>query len=369
MKNQSSVFQPLFALTIFLCSLLALPAVTLGQDEETDEKVVEAVVRGKLEYDRERVESWDGNKLVVPYPDIPANLRERVMLPEPPYPAEAKEWEPPQVIAWEEKFVETDEGKKFLEERTKLIEGAHSFDIKFEKDGTFVIYDVPVGIYGIQGRVDKEIGGTNYGFEVFGQIEILSGVDELALPPMRVEVTPIMQPKQLAPPISVKTHDDKLTMNRESFGDDYLFVNFWTSLSPTAEFEQKLVQEMYKELKPKFNVRLLSINIDTDREKALKYIVEQGLKGSHGFTDGVEDSTIFDFGVRSFPSFWLIGKDDKILMSQYEIAQAMRVKPSLTTIISDRIEGKDAPTLAEKPEEKAQEKSEEKDDKEGNEDK
>jgi len=221
------------------------------------------------------------------------------------------------------------------------------------------VYDVPVGVYGIQGRVDKEIGGTSYGFEVFGQIEILKDVDELILPPMRVEVTPLLKPKQATPPIDVRTHDNKQQMTLKTFGDDYLFVNFWTSVSPTAEAEQKLVQEMYKALKPKYKMRLLSINIDKDRPKAIDYIKKHGFAGSHGFTDGVEHRTIFDYGARSFPSFWLIGKDDKILMSQYEIAQAMRVKPTLTEIISDRIEGKDTPTLADEKENEEATSSEE----------
>ena len=33
-------------------------------------------------------------------------------------------------------------------------------------------------------------------------------------------------------------------------------------------------------------------------------------------------------------------------MSQYEVAAAMRIKPDMTTIVADRIEGKDAPTPA-----------------------
>jgi hypothetical protein len=209
-----------------------------------------------------------------------------------------------------------------------------------------VVYDVPVGVYGIRGRIDREIGGNRYSFEVFAQIEVLKGVDELALQPLSVEVTPLIEPKQVAPPIDIRTHDNKEVMQLKTFGDDYLFLNFWTSTSPSAVEEQKLVQEMFAALKPKFNVRLLSINIDNDRKKALDFIVQHKLKGSHGFTGGVEHRTIFDYGVRSFPSFWLIGKDDNILMSQFEIAQAMRVKPSITVIVSDRIEGKDAPTLA-----------------------
>ena len=79
----------------------------------------------------------------------------------------------------------------------------------------------------------------------------------------------------------------------------------------------------------------------------MDFVIENKLKeGSHGFTDGVEHRTVFDYGVRSFPSFCLIGTDGKIMMSQFEIAQAMRIKPNLETIVEDRIAGRDAPTPA-----------------------
>ena len=322
-----------------VASILALCSVADGQDE--------AVVRGKIMFDESQGESWDGNQLAVPFEEIAASLRERIVL-FPPYPKEFNSWNPEQKLDWEKKFLETEAGKKFLEERKSRFAAARVFDIKFEKDGAFVVYDVPAGVYGIQGRVDREIGGTQYGFEVFGQIEVLKEVDELVLKPMRVEITPMISANQMAPPIAVRTHDDKATLSLSNFKDHkYLFVDFWTSASPSAAREQKLVQEMYQALEEKFDLKLLSINVDVDREKAMDFIIGNQLKsGSHGFTDGLEHRTLFNFGVRSLPSFWLLGTDGKVLMTQYEVAQAMRIKPSITVIVSDRIEGKDAPTPA-----------------------
>ena len=339
MQN-SSVTMPRWSTIffVFIASVLAVQSAR-GQDDE-------AVVRGKIEFDPTRVKSWDDKKLAVPFGEIEAELRERVTPPVPPLPQGFNDWTLEARQKWEKEFVESEAGKKFLEDRKILFAQAKVFDVKFGQDGEFVVYDVPVGIYGFQGRVDKQIGDTKYGFEVFAQIEVVKDVDELMLQPLSVEVTPLLQAKQKAPPINVKSPDNQLDLNLESFGDDYLFLNFWTSSSPSAAREQNLVQEMYDALKPKYNVRLLSVNIDSDRKQAMDFILKHKLKGSHGFTDGPVQRTIFDYGVRSFPSFWLIGKDDKILMSQFEIAQAMQVKPSLTVIVTDRIEGKDAPTPA-----------------------
>ena len=325
-------------LIFVLIGVVATPSVD-GQETE-------AVVRGKIVFDDNWSKSWDGNQLVVPFEEIETSLRERVTPPAPPIPAGFKDWTLEKRQEWEKNFVASDAGKKFLERRKQVFESAESFDVKFEKDGSFVIYDVPVGVYGIQGRVDKEIGGTNYGFEVFGQIEVVKGVDQLALQPLNIEITPMIQPQQPAPPFDVSTHDNKTNMQLDSFGDDFLFLNFWTMASPSASREQKLVQEMYDELKKKYGLRLLSINVDTDRKRSLDFIVENQLKGSHGFTDGLQHRMVFDYGVRSYPSFWLIGKDDNVMMTQFEIAQAMRVKPSITAIVADRIEGRDTPTPA-----------------------
>ena len=335
-----------------LGSLLALLILVGAADSNAQTRKPKkrlAVIRGKIAYDKKLVQSWDGNKLVIPYQEIEAKIRQKVVPPPPPYPDGVEKWTQAQLIEWEKKFIETARGKKFLEDRNKFLEDAHAFDVKFEKDGSFVIYDVPAGTYGIQGRKDEQIGGTTYGFEVFGEITVLKDVEELILDPMRVEVTPLMKAKQKAPPLAVNTHDDKIVLKRELFKNKYLFLNFWSSVSPSSAAEQKMVQDMYLALKDKHDMLLLSINIDDDREKTLKYIVKNKLaQGRHGFTGGPDHKTLWDYGVRSFPSFWLI-EDDAIKMSQYDIARMMRLKPDLKTIVSDSISGKDIPTPATKP--------------------
>ena len=259
---------------------------------------------------------------------------------------------------WATDYEASDAGKKFIEDRDKLIADAHVFEVKIENDGNFVVYDVPPGVYGLRGRVDKEIGGVNHGFEIFGQIETLKGMDEVRLDPIQVAVTPLLQPGATAPPIQVKTHNGQATITLKDFKDHYVFVSFWMSNSPSAEYQDK-IQKMFGELKDKYPLKLLSICVDEDRKKALEFILQKQLKaGSHGFTDGLEHRTVFDYGVRSIPSFWLIGPDGKISMSQYNFALAFRVEPELSVIVSNRIEGKDLPTPATTPNIKTEPKTE-----------
>ena len=355
MLTGSTKISPMVTPVLFVLFVmgLAINSETFAQDRKGV-----ATIRGKIAYDKAQVKSWDGNRLVIPYEEIEAKIRQRIIPPPAPYPDKFAKMKPEEKFEWEKKFIESAAGKKFLAKRKELIDNAHAFDVKFEKDGKFIIYDVPYGTYGIQGRTDKVINGKTYAFEVFGEIPVGKGMDDIPLKPMRVEVTPLIKRGEAAPPVAVNTHNDKLVLNlkHKAFKGKKVFVNFWTSKSPSAAQEQKMVQDMYSKLKAKHDLKLISICVDgpeqnlnakAARKKALQYIVSNKLKeGSHGFTDGVAHRTIFDFGVRSYPSFWLIGDDGKVMMTQYETAQAMRVKPNLETIVDDRIEGKDAPTPA-----------------------
>ncbi len=337
-------------LFLFLGILIGLAAAPLSAQQKGV-----ATIRGKIAYDKTRIQSWDGNRLIIPYKEINAKIRQKVQPKDAPFPKGYKDFTPAAKLKWQKEFLATAAGKKLVAFNKKLIDEANAFDVKFEKDGKFVIYDVPYGTYGIQGRTDKEIDGKAYAFEVFGEIPVVSGMDDIPLKPMRVEVTPLIKRDEVAPPLAAKTHNNKhtLSLDHKSFKGKMIFLNFWISKSPSSVVEQKMVQEMYAKLMSKHDMKLISICVDKDRERAIDYIKRNKLKeGSHGFTDGVEHRTIFDYGVRSFPSFWLIGPDGKVMMSQYEIGQAMRIKPNLETIIEDRITGKDVPTpaTAEKPE-------------------
>ncbi|MEL7497183.1 MAG: hypothetical protein AAFN77_06200 [Planctomycetota bacterium] len=349
-------FQFLLLTAIALTSAIC-HAELFAQAERKKSPTDTAVLKGKVEFAKDQAKSYTGETLEIEISEIQARLREYVDLPAPKTPRGFERWTSQQKLKWQQEFVNSEAGKKHIERNKKLLADANSFDIKFENDGSYAIYDVPPGDYAIQGRVDKEIGKITYAFEVFGQLTVQKEVDELALAPIQIEVTPQLKQGDTCPPIAVLTHDDKATLKRETFKDAILFVNFWSKTSPTATAEQAMVQKMYASLKSQYKLRLLSVNVDANRKEALKFLLENKLReGSHGFTDGMQHKTLFHFGVRGVPSYWLVSGDGKIMMSQYEMAQAMRLKPDLKTIVSDRIEGKDTPTLAPKPDEKASDK-------------
>ena len=103
----------------------------------------------------------------VSYDEIKTSLRKVVTPTAPPVPSGFEKKKVEDRRKWLADFYATARGKAYLKNREKELNDAPSFDVKYNDDGDFTVYDVPPGEYGLQGRIDKEIDGILYGFEVF----------------------------------------------------------------------------------------------------------------------------------------------------------------------------------------------------------
>jgi hypothetical protein len=312
--------------------MLFIPGFGQGED---------AVVRGKVEYSNANQKSWDGLTLTVPFDQLKATLKEQIEWPLPKFPAKFDEWDMEDKLAWSEKFVASKEGKKYLEQREALLNHAKVFDIKFDSEGRFVVYDVPVGTYALAARLDRQIEKTVYVFELFAKIEILEDVDEVALPPLQVEITPLLNAGDPAPPFEFASIRGSKQINSSGFDGKFVLLNFWTAAKVDVKADQLMVQEVCMALEEKFDLHLLSVNVDKEPKPAIDLIQTSKLAGLHGTTQGLEHPVLFNFGVRSVPSLWLITGDGKIAMTSREIAMRQREGVELKFIISDRISGGD----------------------------
>jgi hypothetical protein len=318
-----------------------------GKKPSKRQKLV--TIRGKID------QSANAGKFKINVKEIETTLNQQVDLPRAPFP---KNWDKASQAAkvkWLKQFEQSGVGKRFIARNKQILEDAPAFNLRYNPAGEFVVYDVPPGIYGLQGRVDKEIEGVLHAFEVFAQITIDPAVDEVTLDPLPVLVTPLLSSGQKAPAISVTTHDGKakLTLEVKKLKGKYVFLNFWSTEDSTggnaSTDHQKNVQKMAADLKDKYNLALLNICMDEKRRTAVKHIMKNQYRlGLHGFTSGREHETVDRYGVRSTPSGFLIAPDRTIAMSQYEFYNLTKQKDSLTKVIEDRITGKDKPTPAKK---------------------
>ena len=321
-----------------------------GKRPSTGQKFV--VLKGRID------QSTNPEKFQVDLKTIKTTLNQRVDLPRAPFPKDWDRYSAENKVKWIEAFQTSPRGKVFLARNKKKIDEAPAFNLRFNDDGEFIVYDVPPGVYGLQGRVDKEINGVKYAFEVFGQIQVNGQFDEVALDPIPVLATPQLESGQKAPEINVATHNGKrqlgfknLQVKKGEPDPKYVFLNFWSSKDYVAKGKpdyQQTVQDAIGELeKEGYKIGLLSICLDENLEGGIQHIMKNKFSiGLHGFTKGWEHETVDRYGVRSTPSGWLLDPKGKIVMSQYEFYNLTKIKASLTEMLRDRIDGKDAPTPA-----------------------
>ena len=334
-------------LSLFLVALVVCLLATAPCSAQRKRKQNDTTIKGKVTLAGQKLKSWNGDNLKVDLTEIQAKLREYVKLPPPNYPAGHEKWTVQQRREWQEKFAATEAGKRVVARNKKLLEAANSFDLQIERDGSFIIYDVPAGDYAIQGRYDRKVGDTTYAYEVFGKLSVGKDVDEIALAPIRVEITPQYLRGVSAPPFKVTTYNDKSNLELPMFKGRLLMVNFWSAASPVAVKDQKAVQDTIGKISGDENFSVLSINVDKDRKKALKLLNKNKLlKGSHGFTLGSGNPALFNYGIQGVPSYWLIDPKGNVLMNQYEFAKMMKTKDSFATIINDRLKNNEVPTPA-----------------------
>ncbi len=357
-----------YAVFCLMGTLLVSPALCQAQSRSKSKSPNEArQIRGKRPSRGQKLvvlkgridQSMNPEKFQINIKNVKTTLNQQVQLPRAPFPRDWERYSPEQKIKWLKAFENSSNGKRFLAANKKIIDDAPAFNLRFNKQGEFIVYDVPPGIYGLQGRIDEDINGVKYAFEVFAEIKISDQFDEVALDPIPVLVTPILTSGMKAPKISVSTHNgkkklgfDNLQTKKGKPDPKFVFLNFWSTKDYVAKGKadyQQTVQEAIHTLEAEgYKVGLLSICLDEDRPAAIKHIMKkQFKKGLHGFTNGWDHETVDRYGVRSTPSGWLLDKDGKIVMSQYEFYNLTKVKDSLVTVLKDRIDGKDAPTPAE----------------------
>lgn len=151
--------------------------------------------------------------------------------------------------------------------------------------------------------MDRRIEKTVYVFELFAQIEILEDVEEVTLPPLQVEITPLLKTGDPASPFELASIRGANQIKSSGFDGKFVLLNFWTAATEDVKADQFMVQEVYILLEEKYDLRLLSVNVDKEPKPAIDLIKTSKLAGPHGMTPGPEHPLLFNFGVRSVPSF------------------------------------------------------------------
>ncbi len=354
MKYKQIALTYLIAVSSTIVVLSVGIAQAQGKQDVESATVNGATIKG-------RIAEPDDKQLQVSFDDLNVELLQQVQLAVPPLPSNWDQMKPEERQKWAAEFEASEAGQQLIKRRQELLDAAQHFEIKIEKDGNFVVYDVPPGRYGLRGRFDRKIGERTYAFEVFGQVDVKKEVDELLLDPIMIMATPLIRTGENTPEVSIEAFNGKRLENVHLKGK-YVLVNFWAEASPPSVELLPKIQEMYAKMRSSYNnFELLSINIDKDRKKALQFVVDHNIMGWHGYAGDWEHDTVTGFGVRAIPAMFLLGSDGKVLMTHSELMAALGAgNRDLSQIVDDRITGKDKPTDASEESKNASESPERK---------
>ena len=319
---------------LILSFFLASSSLMAWQDNAEEKNGV--TVRGKI------IQGSEDESFHVDLSKIKVKFLKRIVLPPAPVPENWAKMKTPDQEAWWNEFLESDQGKKYMADREELLKSGEEFEAPVEADGSFVLYDVTPGTYGVTARIDKKVGPRTYAFEFFGEIPVAKESDIIELGEKQLVITPIIRTGEPAADWTGATNltGDKVTL--DSFQGKYVLINFWASDDPSREFQQD-IQTAYSKLKENHKFELLSVSLDENKEALTKFVRENKLQGVHVHASRESEITKA-FGVHSTPGMLLIDTEGVIKMTYPEMIRAFRSgKPTLDIILDDRITGKDVP--------------------------
>lgn len=107
--------------------------------------------------------------------------------------------------------------------------------------------------------------------------------------------------------LSGKYLDDSVYNSSDFNGKVYL-IDFWAEWCSPCKIEMPNVIAVYNELNPK-GFEVIGVNLDEDKEKAIKYISENQIKWKHIYSgSGWKDQNVSNFKVQGIPATFLVDK-------------------------------------------------------------
>jgi hypothetical protein len=246
--------------------------------------------------------------------------------------------------AWIEEFIASDEGLAFQAKREEQLKKQRRFPLSLEADGAFEVFDVPPGKYNLLGGKEVEVDSKTYAVEVFASIDV-GDVDELNLEPLPIEFTRLLAKGESAPEVTVDAlQPDQEPISLASFAGKPLLIGFWSADNPAAEHDLQQLQTAFEALSKDQQLNLWTICVDESPDKARTTVASGELRWPQGSTGGWQHPALVEYGVRSVPAYFLIGKDGRLLLSNSDVFDAIGDgSRDLTTVLRDALTEKTAP--------------------------
>ncbi len=243
-----------------------------------------------------------------------------------------------QQMEWLEDFWASEDGRAMSARNKKLIENRKSYDITIEKDGRFVVYDVPKGTYNLQGSMAVAADGKKYSFEIDRQFSV-GDVDEIDLAKMNVDILRVLSNGDDAPDFAVQNFSGK-TIKLSSLRGKFVFLSFGLLGNPTFKAATDAMKELQKS-ESADKLQIFVISVDQDNDAAKRFVEQQKITWECGLLGGFDTSVLYQYGLRSVPSFWVIDPEGKIVLTGTQFVEAFnRKQTTIQQLVLDTIKGR-----------------------------
>ena len=307
--------------TSFLMLLVCLfwliaPAILLAQKENAESNGDKNGATGKVaEKVTGKILVTNKEKLAVDYANAEFVLEERV----PPMPPSQlpEGWDkmtPEEQQKWADEFLATEEGKAYRKQEEERFNNRKQFELVIDDKGEFELKNVPFGTYLLQGKLSGKVGEKHYEADLYASIDVEKKVDHVDLGELDVELLPRLLAGDNAPDLTLDSLGDE-QVKLSSFRGKYVLIDFWATWCGPCIAATPKVKKVYEKYAAGGKLEVIGVSLDDDKEAPAAYVKEKEIKWVQAFAGPDENPATTEFGVQGIPSFWLIGPDGKIIVT------------------------------------------------------
>jgi hypothetical protein len=271
--------------------------------------------------------------------ELQAALVENVQPRTPELPANWAQMTAEQRQQWVDEFSASEAGKELIAANEKLLQERLVVELTIEEDGSFVAYDVPRGEYGLDALLETKEGERTYALQTFGQVTV-GEVDEVNLAAMPLVPIRILSRNEAAPDVQGPRVDGTADRLSNRLGKHVLLV-FASVTHPGFGQTAEAIRQSRTTPGIQENLNLLVFAVDSDVAGVKKAAADFGFQQDCIAPGKWDASVLNEFGVQSVPSLWLIDAKGNVLVTDWQMLNALSSEgATLASVIGDALAGK-----------------------------
>ncbi|MEP3479707.1 MAG: redoxin domain-containing protein [Fuerstiella sp.] len=310
--------KPIF-LTLCLVCTLGAPVQSRAQDESSKEsKPTEKgpyLVRGKVVIPDDVSEAINTEGLSVAQAVV--TLKGKYKHPRLPYPANYREMEVEERIAWREAYMKTDAYKVHLVKVEEARSKRKVYTTEINEDGSFTFPDVEPAWYQLTATIMHPSAGDEQNPELargwaMHQLFVKTNkkVNYFYMP---LKLKNVLTAGDQAPEWTATAYDGS-EFKLSDFRGKYVLFDFWATWCGPCRAEFPNLAAVFKDFGGE-RFEMVGLSVDESIDTAKTVLEESSLPYRQGWVGDLKrhEEIAEAYGFESIPSIWLIGPDGKII--------------------------------------------------------